>query len=141
MRIRWVLLAGVAVVLLTSCGASDTYDAEEARAAFETQGWVLVEPPPDPAGSALNPLESGKPTFLAPRDGAPFFVFVGTATDADDVWAGYEPDHGPRTFDARRANVLVLSDHSLDASQRRQIRAALAALPDRGSPVVVEGAE
>ena len=140
MRICRALLAGVAV-LLTSCGASDTYNAEEARAAFETQGWVLVEPPPDPSGSALNPLESGKPTFLTPREGAPFFVFVGTATDADDVWAGYEPDHGPRAFDARRANVIVLSDQRLDASQRRQIRAALAALPDRGSPVVVEGAE
>lgn len=140
MRIRCALLAGVAVVL-TSCGGSDAYSVDEARAAFETQGWALVEPPPDPAGSGLNPLESGQPTFLAPRDGAAFFVFIGTAADAEDVWAGYEPDHGPRTFDARRANVLVLSDHRLDASQRRQIRAALVALPDRGSPVVVAGAE
>lgn len=133
--IRVLLVAGL-VVLAAACGlGSDRYSVEDTRAAFESEGYELVEPPPDPSGFALNPWESGEPVVLAPSDGASFKVYIGE-TDAEEALAAEGPE-----FQAHRANVLVVSEGELVESHRTRIRTALEELPDRGSPVVLVPAD
>jgi hypothetical protein len=135
-----VLVATVlaAAGLVTSCGTSATYGVDETQDAFEQHGYVLYEgSPPTPAGADLNPYRTGNPTILLPRGDAPFFVFIGAASDTERVWSMYQSQQGAGTFDARRANVLVISDSGLSAADRKRVRAALGSLPDRGSPVHV----
>ena len=118
------LLIVLATLLLASCGGdADTYTVEQARAAFETEGYELVEPPPDPSGFALNPWETGEHVVLAPSDGALFRVYVGES-GAEEAAAGAGP-----ALQAYRGNVLVLSTGDLDAALQQRIRAALEALP------------
>lgn len=124
-------LVAVLAVFATSCGGGDdSYTADEVRAAFETQGFELVEPPPDPAGFVLNPWDTGQHVVLAPSDGTAFKVYVGEASAA-------EATQGEADFEVSRANVLVLSDGELEAADRERIRAVLEGLPDRGSPVML----
>jgi hypothetical protein len=130
MRIRLLLLA-VLALLVASCGSGDdSYSADEVRAAFETEGYELVEPPPDPSGFALNPWETGGHVVLAPSDGTAFKVYVGEASAA-------EATPGDAEFEVARANVLVISDGELAVADRERIRTVLEGLPDRGSPVVL----
>jgi hypothetical protein len=110
-------------------GGPDAYTVEEIRAAFETQGYELVEPPPDPSGFALNPWEETGHVVLAPEDGAGFKVYIGEAS-AEEATA--EAD-----FEAHRANVLVLSEGALPEEHQERVRTVLEALPDRGSDAVV----
>jgi hypothetical protein len=122
------------VALLTAfaagCGTgSDSYNVDEIRAAFETEGYELVEPPPDPSGFALNPWEEGAHVVLAPSDGTAFKVYIGELS-ADEASAEAE-------FEAQRANVLVLSEGALPEEHQEKVRAVLESLPDRGSAVVV----
>jgi hypothetical protein len=118
------------VVLVAACGGgSDTYTVDEVRAAFAEQGYELGDPPPDPSGSALNVWESEDVIVLTPQDGTPFFVFVGDAGAAQDLWLQYDSDVGPEWLDERRGNVVVFSDSDLDASQEARVRSALAMLP------------
>jgi hypothetical protein len=123
-------LVVVLTLLATACGGGPgSYSADEVREAFSTEGYELVEPPPDPSGFALNPWESSGHVLLAPRDGSGFKVYVGDAS-ADEAST-------EASFEAWRANVLVLSDGELAAQDRSRIRVALEGLPDRGSPVVL----
>jgi len=140
-KLRLAVLA-VTVGLLASCGASETYSADETRDAFAQQDYALYEPSrAPPAGAAPDPYGSGKPTVLLPRGGEPFVVFVFRVTDAEEVWSRYESQQGAGAFDVRRANVIVISDSGLSSAQRERVKAALEAFPDRGSPVVVAGAD
>lgn len=77
------------------------------------------------------------PTTLVPRGDVPFFVFVGSAADADEVWSMYQSQRASGTFDVRRGNVFAISDAGLTAPDRARVKAALSSLPDRGSPVLV----
>jgi hypothetical protein len=63
--------------------------------------------------------------------------------EANKAWSAYVAV-GPAadSFDARRANVLVISDEGVGADARRRILSALAALPEtrrqgRDTPSVV----
>ena len=51
----------------------------------------------------------------------------------------YERLQDEDSFDARRATVVVISDGGLTAALRDRVKSALAALPDRDTPVVVAG--
>ncbi len=125
-----LVLASTAAVLLAGCGGgSGSYSAEQAQSAFAEQGYVLVEPPPDPAGIAPNPWQTDAPMAFVPRRGPAFFVFVGEVADPEEVWAHFDPDHGSTTVDERQGNVAVMSDTALSATHRERIRAALASLP------------
>jgi hypothetical protein len=123
-----LLLASAAVVLLAACGGGGSYSAEEAQSAFEANGFTLIEPPPDPAGFTPNPWQTGEPLAFVPEGGPAFFVFVGDVADPDELWARYDPDHGPATLDASRGNVFVMSDSPLASAQRERIGNALEAL-------------
>jgi hypothetical protein len=135
-----LLFASILVVaaLSSACGASDTYSAEEVQVAFEAQGLVLHERVP-PTGSVPTPWGSGR-KLLVPRSGAPFYVYVASATDAEQLWSmltAHVPEQGSDTFDARRANVVASSDGGLAVRDRERVEAALEALPDKGSSVDV----
>jgi hypothetical protein len=125
------------VAMLAACGgSSSSYSIEEAQEAFAEHGYVLVDPPPDPAGFAPNPWQTGEPKAFVPEGGPAFFVFVGEVEDPEELWAQHDADHGPATFDARRGNVIVVSDGALAASDRDGVLAALEALPGGGDVVV-----
>ena len=130
MLFRLTLVALLSTVAV-ACGSGgpDAYTVEEIQAAFETEGYELVEPPADPSGFALNPWDETGHVVLAPDDGAAFKVYIGEAS-AEDATA--EAD-----FEAHRANVLVLSESALAEEHEERIRTVLEALPDRGSDVVV----
>lgn len=129
MPFRLTLVALLAALAASCGGGDDSYTADEVRAAFETEGYELVEPPPDPSGFALNPWDTGEHVVLAPSDGTAFKVYVGEARAEEATQA--EAD-----FEVARANVLVLADGELDAADRERVRAVLEGLPDRGSAVV-----
>jgi hypothetical protein len=119
-----VALAGVA------CGREDerTYDADDVRAAFRQQGYVLSLVPL-PAGSAA--AQEG--VVLKPAGGAAFRVYVGTDRGAEEAWPDYVR---LKSSSLRRANVLVTGHGGeLNARNRSIAQAALEALPDRGEPV------
>jgi hypothetical protein len=129
-------LAIVVVMLASACGASDTYSVDEAKTAFESQGLELREALPQ-AGGAATPWGSGR-KLLAPRGKVPFLVYVGSATDAEHLWSMYTANVSEGdSFDARRANVVAISDGGLAARDRARVKAALESLPDKGSPVLV----
>jgi hypothetical protein len=138
MRPLLVILATF-VAVLSGCGEdSRSYSIEEAQSAFAEHGYVLVDPPPDPAGFAPNPWQTGEPKAFVPERGPDFFVFVGDVEDRDALWTQYDPDHGPQAFSAQRGNVLVLSDSPLAAEDRERVGSALEALPGGGDVVVEE---
>jgi hypothetical protein len=129
----------LAVATLAACGGeSASFSIEEAQEAFAEQGYTLVDPPPDPAGFAPNPWQTGEPKAFVPEGGPAFFVFVGEVEDPEELWAQHDSDHGPATFDARKGNVIVVSDAALAASDRDGVLAALEALPGGGDVVVAE---
>jgi predicted NodU family carbamoyl transferase len=124
-----VLVALVAV----ACGGKDksaaTYTANEVVAAFADNGFTLAK-------VKDSSPQAGKQTVLAPNRTEQFAVLVATNAAAADTWHQYElqgPDAD--SLDLKRANVLVLSDGGLTASQRRAVQKAVAALPDRGDDV------
>jgi hypothetical protein len=126
-----------ATVGLAGCGTAETYNADEVRVAFAKAGYTLHEPSTPASVAAAEQFGTRVPTILLPIGGEPFTVFVGTITDAEEVWFRYQSQQGDGTFDARRANVIVISDSGLTSAQRAQVRAALEALPDRGGPVQI----
>jgi len=70
------------------------------------------------------------------RNGEDFLVLVLSDSHADKAWDAYVAV-GPHSdsFDARRANVLVIADNGVSADARKRIVAALASLPDHGDRV------
>jgi hypothetical protein len=74
--------------------------------------------------------------LLLPRSRADFLVLVLSDRGADKAWAAYVALRPlPEAFDARRANVIVVSDDGVPPDTRKRIIAALAALPDHGDKV------
>lgn len=132
-------LAVVAVVSTSACGgASQTYSSEETKTAFAREGLVLVVP--DEARFRYVPEGVALPSsLLVPESDESFLVFVARDSDAEAAWPDYERQQDDDSFDARRANVVVVSDDGPPAPTRKRILAALAALPDRGSPVEIAG--
>jgi hypothetical protein len=65
-------------------------------------------------------------------------LVLGSDAGAREAWADFVkvgPD--ANSFDALRANVMVVSDGGLSKQERRRIRDALDDLPDRGDAVSV----
>jgi hypothetical protein len=93
---------------------------------------MLVTPPV----SQMPNLPEG---VLTPKDHQKFFVFVGTDAEADEAWPDYERLQDENSFDVRRANVVVIADDGPPSADRERVLAALASLPDRGSPVDIAG--
>jgi hypothetical protein len=126
------VVAGVALGV-AGCGSSRTYSVDEVVSSFAKSGYPLVTielPRGSRAaieGSALRPLDGGE-----------VMVFVGSDAEAREAWADFVrvgPDAD--SFDALRANVMVVSDGGLSKHERRRIRDALDDLPDRGDAVSV----
>jgi hypothetical protein len=76
---------------------------------------------------------------LIPCGGQPFIVIVVSDATANKAWSAYESQPTSDSFDARRANVVVISDSGLAIRQRDRVLAAMSALPDRGAAVVIAG--
>jgi hypothetical protein len=123
MTIRATLVA-LLVLLASACGGSEAYSVDETQQAFEANGYVLVDPAANPAGSALNVWDSDEVTVLVPESGAAFFVFVGDPGAAGDLWSKYDPDGSP-AFDEQQSNVRVMADSELDAGDAEAVRSAL----------------
>ena len=123
-------------IALAGCGESATYSTEEVVDAFERHGYMLVVRalPDDTAAAREGDL-------LTPRGGQPFIVVVASDAAADEAWPDYESQQTRDSFDVRRANVIVISDSGLGASQRERVLATLSSLPDRGAAVVIAGRE
>jgi len=132
-RFLLVLLAVATVAAVSSCsGDSQTYSVEETKEAFDRHGYVLVTP----SVPQVSNLPEG---VLAPKDHQVFFVFVGTDAEADEAWPDYERLQDENSFDVRRTNVVIIADDGPPSADREKVLAALASLPDRGSPVDIAG--
>jgi hypothetical protein len=123
--------------MVSGCGSSPTYSADTIKGAFSHHGLPLVsvtdQIPHTSNGSGL--ATSGKAAFVT-RNGEDFLVLVLSDGEADKAWEAYVavgPDS--RSFDARRANVLVIADDGVSAEARKRIVSALSALPDYGDKV------
>ena len=125
------------MIALAGCrGERPAYSTEEVVEAFQRQGYTLA--------ASQFPEESAAAReghLLTPRGGQPFLVVVGSDGAVDDGWRDYSSQQTLDSFDARRANVLVISDSGLAPAQRERVLAALSSLPDRGAAVVVAGRE
>jgi len=137
--LRGVLIAAACLVALmvSGCGSSPTYSTEAAQRAFSRHGLPLVsvtdQMPHTSNGSGLATLRNA--AFVT-RNGEDFLVLVLSDSHADKAWDAYVAV-GPHSdsFDARRANVLVIADNGVSADARKRIVAALASLPDHGDRV------
>ena len=127
-------LAVVATVALAvaGCGSSQTYSVDEVIASFAKSGYPLV----------MSELPRGyaaiEGNVLRPRDGGDVMVLVLSDAEARQDWADFVrlgPDAD--SFDALRANVMVVSDEGLSKQERQRIRDALDDLPDRGDAVSI----
>ena len=123
-----VLVAAAALTLLAGCGERSSYTADDVQKAFAGQGFDLVTP------KALDQVLASGGTIFTPRTGESFMVGVGPNSEVDAGWAAdYERVGGDAdSFDARRVNVVVISDGGLTTKQIQRVLAALASLPDRG---------
>ena len=135
---RVLVLAALAVVA-AGCGTSATYDTDEVVHAFKRHGFALRNG--YPFGSARETVDAHDGDLLIPtrRSGADFIVLVISNAAADDAWRAYESGQTPDSFDARRANVMVISDTGLSTSHRRRVLGALSSLRSHGAPVMVAG--
>jgi hypothetical protein len=114
--LRLLAFAALAVAL-GGCSGDSGYSTEEVIEAFKRQGITLTVGERTDEGDILAPRELS------------FVVLVATEEAADEQWDAYLDQSDPRSFDARRGNVLVASDNGdTDPRLRRKIRAALASL-------------
>lgn len=58
--------------------------------------------------------------MLIPCGGQPFIVIVVSDATANKAWSAYESQPTSDSFDARRANVVVISDSGLGVRQRER---------------------
>ena len=109
-------------MLSTTCagcgGGSETFSADEAKAAFAKHGFELSE--------NTNPDRAGE--FLT--EGGPYYVLVGTEGEADELWSNDEVSRF-----ARRDNAVVIAVLQPSAGERERALAALEALPESDSSV------
>jgi hypothetical protein len=131
----WIVVMLAALVLVAFTGEDygrRTYSPAEVAAAFAAQGLPLTEWKP-PTG-----VRASEGAVLEPRKPEPFLVLVVTDREAADAWKGYVLV-GPDTdsFDARRANVVLISDGGMSEAAKHAARAAMSELPDRGDRVGV----
>jgi hypothetical protein len=132
-------LALIAVAASASCGGdSQTYSLEETKAAFARHGYVLVHPGPAQFPNVPEGVVIPE-SYLVPKAGPRFMVIVGSDAEADAAWRDYDRLQDADSFDACRANIVVVSDDGPPARERRRVLAALATLPDRGLPVEIAG--
>jgi hypothetical protein len=129
---RFAVVASVALGV-AGCGSSRTYSVDEVIASFAKSGYplVMIELP---RGSHAA-IEG---SVLRPRDGGEVMVIVLSDAEAREAWADFvrlSPDAD--SFDALRANVMVVSDGGLGKQERQRIRGALDDLPDRGDAVSI----
>jgi hypothetical protein len=118
-------------------GSSPTYSADAAKRAFSRHGLPLVAVTDQLSqtrnGRAL--ATSADAAFMA-RSGEDFLVLVLSDGEADKAWSAYVAvGRHSDSFDARRANVLVIADDGVSPDTRKRIVAALASLPDHGDRV------
>ncbi len=134
-QIAAVALATCLIVITIGCRRdTETYSADTVRAAFGRHGYELR------AWHAA--AEDGAPraeTPLIPRSGEPFAVYIASDEDAEEAWPDFKAQRATDSFDARRANVMAISDGGLQRADRTRIVAALESLPDRGEPVMTAG--
>jgi hypothetical protein len=130
--------AGTICLLLPGCGSSRTYNADELKREFDAHGVELVTP----ADRWLQPrwvdLITNADQVLQPRSREDFLVLVLSEAHAKKAWSALVtlgPDSD--SFDARRANVLVIADDGVSPDTRRRILSALGALPDHGDRVEI----
>jgi hypothetical protein len=136
---RRVLLLAVLAIVAAGCGTSATYDTDEVVDAFKRHGFTLRNGYPFDSARETVDAHDGDLLIPTPRSRAEFIVLVLSNAAADDAWRAYEPGQTPDSFDARRANVMVISDTGLSTSQRRRALGALSSLPSHGAPVMVAG--
>jgi hypothetical protein len=117
-------------------GDRPTYSTDEVIDTFEQHGFTLIAH--ELSDQATVAAEGD---LLAPRGGQPFIVIVASDAAADEAWGHYESQQPSDSFDARRANVVVISDSGLALRQRQRVLAAMSSLPDRGAAVVIAGRE
>jgi hypothetical protein len=114
-----VVATGVVLLVLAPADARETYDSEDVRRAFAGVGLPLVVPE----------WARSEERVLAPRNGASFLVTVQESDrDAAEAHEDLTRMRAGNAWDARRANVLVISDEGVTPKVRRQIEAALDAL-------------
>jgi hypothetical protein len=115
--------------LVAGCGGGGkTYDRQQVSAAFERHGYRLTEWE-IPAGSAA--AQEGD--LLVPIGSRPrFWVAVGTDAGAEEAWPDFEDQQDADSFDARRVNVMVVSDGGMSAGQIERVLAALRSLGSQG---------
>jgi hypothetical protein len=135
---RRVLMVAVLAFVAAGCGERRaTYDRDEVVDAFKRHGYTLG------SGYTFGPPRGSAAAhdgdLLAPRGGAEFIVLVISDAAADDAWHVYESQPTFHSFDARRANVVVISDSGLRLIQRRRVLDALSSLPARGAAVMIAG--
>jgi hypothetical protein len=135
--VRRFLTIAVLTIAVAGCGGeSATYSTEEVVDAFQRQRYTLiVRALPEETATAREG------DLLAPSGGQPFLVIVASDAAADEAWPDYESQQTRDSFDARRANVVMISDSGLGIAQRERVLAALSSLPDRGAAVVIAGRE
>jgi hypothetical protein len=117
---RFITPLVLAVMLIAGCGgSSQIYSADEVVAAFARSGLTLSE----------NSLPERDGEFIT-ENGGPFYVFVGSESEADVRWSNDEVERL-----ARRANVVVLVLADASSRDRKRAVAALESLPESESPV------
>ena len=136
---RRVLLLAALAVVAAGCGTNATYDTDEVVHVFEQHGFTLRSGYPFGSTRETVDAHDGDLLMPTPRSRAEFIVLVSSNAAADDAWQVYESQQTPDSFDARRANVMVISDTGLSMSQRRRVLGALSSLPSHGAPVMVAG--
>jgi hypothetical protein len=136
---RRALLLTTLAIVAAGCGKSATYDTDEVVAAFKRHGLTLRNGYPFGSTREIVDAHDGDLLIPTPRSRAEFIVLVISNAAADDAWRDYEPQQTPDSFDARRANVMVISDSGLSTSQRRRVLGALSSLASKGAPLMVAG--
>jgi hypothetical protein len=138
MRAILCVVASAVCLVASGCGSSDTYSADDVTQAFGGQRLELSPLANDELGSRQAGLDASGAKLFQPRRLEDYYVVIVLPDDvAAKAWRAYvAAGADANTFNARRANVLVIADDGVRAETRTRIVAALAALPDRGDKVV-----
>lgn len=113
-EVQRLLTVALLTVAVAGCGGDGaTYSTEEVVEAFRQQGYMLTVPTTLPEG-----FDAGEGDLLTPKGWQPFMVIVGTNEEAGEAWPSFESQQTEESFDARRANVIVISDAAVRAVGR-----------------------